>query len=64
MLLVGTSAFVYPAAGFPWQVKGRDGALIEINLYETGITSFCDVSIRGKAGEVLPRLLDFIKAKI
>jgi NAD-dependent deacetylase len=61
MLLVGTSASVYPAAGFPWQVKQRGGALIEAGPYETEITPFCDISLRGKAGEVLPRLVERIK---
>ena len=64
MLLVGTSAFVYPAAGFPQAVKRRGGALIEVDPYETGLTSFCDVSLRGKAGEIVPRLLDYIKIKL
>ena len=56
MLLVGTSAFIYPAAGFPLEVKGGGGALIEVDLYETGLTSSCDISLRGKAGEILPQL--------
>ena len=64
MLLVGTSAFVYPAAGFPQEVKRRGGALIEVDPYETGLTRFCDVSLRGKAGEMLPRLVDYIKVKL
>ena len=62
MLAVGTSAFVYPAAGFPQEVKQRGGALIEFDLYETALTPFCDVSIRGKAGETLPQLVGCIKA--
>ena len=64
MILVGTSAFVYPAAGFPQEVKRKGGVLVEVDLYETGHTPFCDVSLRGKAGEMLPRLLDYIKARL
>jgi len=64
MLSVGTSAFVYPAAGFPQEVKRKGGALVEIDPYETDLTPFCDVSIRGKAGEILPRLVDCIKTKL
>ncbi len=64
MLLVGTSAFVYPAAGFPQEVKRRGGALIEVDPYETGLTPVCNISLRGKAGEMLPRLLDCIKVKL
>ncbi len=62
MIVVGTSAFVYPAAGFPLEVKQNGGALIEINLYETELTPLCDLSLQGKAGEVLPHLVDCIKA--
>jgi len=61
MLTVGTSVFVYPAAGFPLEVKRRGGILIEINLYETEISDLCDVSLRGKAGEIIPALVDCVK---
>jgi NAD-dependent deacetylase len=61
MLTVGTSVFVYPAAGFPLGIKRKGGFLIEINLYETEMTSLCDVGLQGKAGEVMPELVDCIK---
>ena len=64
MLSVGTSAFVYPAAGFSQQVKRKGGVLIEVDLYETELTPLCDISLRGKAGEVLPLLVDSIKHKL
>jgi len=62
MLSVGTSAFVYPAAAFPQEVKQKGGILIEVNLYENTLTPLCDVSIRGKAGEIMPVLVEQIKA--
>jgi NAD-dependent protein deacetylase/lipoamidase len=61
MIAVGTSAYVYPAAGFPIEVKRRGGALIEVNLYESDLTSICDISLRGKATEVMMQLVDCIK---
>src|SRR4030042_1050678 len=64
MLSVGTSAFVYPAAGFPSMVKGNKGSLVEVDLYETGITYMCDISLRGKSGEILPQLVNSVKAKM
>ncbi len=64
MLLVGTSAFVYPAAGFPRQVREKEGVLIEVGPYETELTPFCNISLRSKAGEVLPRLVECIKVKL
>ncbi len=57
MLLVGTSATVYPAAGFPIEVHQRGGTLIEVNPYETELSSFCTVALRGPAAEVLPQLV-------
>jgi NAD-dependent deacetylase len=56
MLLVGTSAMVYPAAGFPTEVKARGGKLIELNPYDTPLTERCDVVLRAPAGESLPLL--------
>ncbi len=64
MLVVGTSAFVYPAAGFPLAVRQKGGILVEINLYETELTPLCGISLRGRAGEVLPQLVNYIKAHI
>ena len=64
MLTVGTSAFVYPAAGFPQTVVRRGGYLIEVGPYETELSGMCDVVIRGKSGEVLPELVNRIKAKM
>jgi NAD-dependent deacetylase len=64
MLSVGTSAFVYPAAGFPSIVKGKGGSLIEVDLYETGNTYMSDISLRGKSGEILPELVNSVKAKM
>jgi NAD-dependent deacetylase len=63
MLLVGTSGFVYPAAGFPQVVKRSGGPLVEVSLYETDLSYLCDVILRGKSGELLPLLVNEIKAK-
>lgn len=54
--VVGTSAIVYPAAGLP-AAAGRAGAfLVEVNPEPTPLSDLCDVTLRGPAGEVLPRL--------
>ena len=57
VLVAGTSATVYPAAGFAYEVKERGGKLIEVNLYESELTALCDVSLKGGAAEILPRLV-------
>jgi len=61
MLVIGTSALVYPAAGLPVKTKRNGGVLVEVNPRETQITDLCDISLRGKAGESLPRLVSNIK---
>jgi NAD-dependent deacetylase len=57
VIVAGTSATVYPAAGFALEVKERGGILIEVNLYDSEITQICDLSLRGGSAEVLPRLV-------
>jgi NAD-dependent deacetylase len=60
MMVIGTSATVYPAAWFPMQVRDRGGVLIEVNLYESELTPMCAVSLRGKAGDILPQLVQAV----
>ena len=52
--IIGTSALVYPAAGLAEIAKRAGAFLIEINPEETPMTGFCDETIRGRAGEILP----------
>ena len=40
MIVAGTSATVYPAAGFALEVQQRGGILIEVNLYECEMTQY------------------------
>ncbi len=61
MVVIGTSATVYPAAWFPMQVRESGGVLIEVNLYESELTSKCTVSLRGPAGEILPQLVQAVQ---
>ena len=60
VIVAGTSATVYPAAGFALEVKQRGGILIEVNLYESEITRICDLSLRGGSADVLPRLVSAV----
>ena len=55
-LTVGTSAVVYPAAGFVREAHARGAFTAEINLDETPASSVVHLSIRGRAEEVLPEL--------
>lgn len=56
MLVVGTSAVVQPAAGLASVAKQAGTFVIEVNLEPTPNSREVDVSLMGKAGEILPRL--------
>lgn len=53
-IVVGTSALVYPAAELPLIAKQSGATIIEINPEETQISEAADISLRGKAAEILP----------
>ena len=64
MLVAGTSATVYPAAQFPFEVRERGGDLIEVNLYPSELTAVSSHTVQGPAGEVLPRLAELVRARV
>jgi len=55
-LFAGTSAVVYPAAGLIQVAQAAGAKVVEVNLEETPYSGFVDVSLRGKAGVILPQL--------
>ncbi len=58
VLVIGTSAVVYPAAGIPLIAKQNKAVIIEFNMEETGLTSYgTDIFVKGKTGETLPELV-------
>src|SRR5581483_6436864 len=57
VLIIGTSAVVYPAAELPQIARANGARLIEVNPHDTPLTPFVDVALRGPAGETLPRLV-------
>lgn len=56
IFVVGTSAVVYPAAALPILTKNSGGLVIEVNLEATDVTSYADLSLFGRAGDILPAL--------
>ncbi len=57
LLVIGTSAVVYPAAGLASLAKSSGARVIEINPEETGLSAEVDCSLRGRSGEMLPLLI-------
>jgi NAD-dependent deacetylase len=58
-LVVGTSGIVQPAASLASEAKRAGATVIEVNLDETPNTGWVDIALLGKAGEILPRLLEW-----
>ncbi len=56
-LVAGTSAVVYPAAGLVPLARSAGAKVIEVNLEETPFSATVDCSLRGKSGDLLPRLI-------
>lgn len=62
--VVGTSAVVFPAAYIPQSAKRAGSYLVEVNIEATELTPFADYSIFGKAGEILPEIVSYVKTDL
>jgi NAD-dependent deacetylase len=56
-LVVGTSALVHPAAGLADLARRGGGAVIEVNVADTPLTSRSTVALRGPAAVIVPAIL-------
>ena len=62
LIVVGTSAQVYPAARLPILAHQNGAFIIEANIVETDFTqTVTNAFLQGPAGETLPKLLDHVK---
>jgi len=62
MLVVGTSGLVFPAASMPYTAAQNGAVVIEVNPEATDISRIANVYLRGPSGEMLPRLLEQLRA--
>ncbi|KAL4433458.1 hypothetical protein ABPG77_010311 [Micractinium sp. CCAP 211/92] len=53
-ITAGTSAVVYPAAGFAQSAAANGATVAEFNLEATPHASFCKFAFQGRAGDLLP----------
>jgi NAD-dependent deacetylase len=54
MFVIGTSAYVHPAASLPLLAAERGAKIIEVNPEPTPLSSSADFTFLAKAGEMLP----------
>jgi NAD-dependent deacetylase len=57
LLVIGTSAEVYPACGLIDLAKRGGAKIIIVNTQPSEASRLADVELIGKAGEILPDLL-------
>ena len=57
LLVVGTSAVVYPAASLIPLARKAKAKVIEVNLDATPMSGIVDAALRGPSGELLPQLV-------
>jgi NAD-dependent deacetylase len=60
MLVIGTSGKVQPAATFGLIAKRAGAFVVEVNRSKTPQSPFFDISFEGKAGEILPQLVEHL----
>ena len=60
LLVIGTSGLVYPAAGFAATAKQAGAFVAEINLDPTPQSGLVNVSLQGRAKEIVPLLLELV----
>jgi NAD-dependent deacetylase len=58
---VGTSSLVWPAAQIPEDTAMSSATVIQINPDKTSLDSIAHYNLRGKAGDILPRLVEAIR---
>ena len=54
LVVVGTSAVVYPAAGLVGIAADAGAKVVEVNPAESAVAALAEVALRGPAGELLP----------
>ena len=57
LLVVGTSAVVYPAAGLIGLAKSSGARIVLVNIQPSEASGVADVEVLGKAGDVVPRIV-------
>ncbi|HSL96285.1 MAG TPA: NAD-dependent deacylase [Thermoleophilia bacterium] len=64
MLVAGTSAIVYPAAGVPLIALQGGAVLIDVNPEPSALSHQATHFLQGRSGDVLPRLVTAVEATL
>lgn len=62
-LSIGTSGLVYPAASLPHEALAGGATVVEVNPEPTPLTSHVAYALQGRAGKVLPALVEALRGQ-
>ncbi len=62
-IVIGSSLVVYPAAYIPTYTTGAGATLAIVNLTDTPLDHEAEVVIHGKAGEIMPGVMDYVRSR-
>ncbi len=61
-LVIGTTGEIYPASLIPQMAKTKGAKIIEVNVSPSNYTNtITDIFLEGKAGEIMPQLIEEVK---
>jgi NAD-dependent deacetylase len=61
LVVIGSTLVIYPAAYMPMYAREAGARLAIVNLSETPLDRYATIVIRGKAGEVMPKVIEKVK---
>ncbi len=61
LLVIGTSAAVYPAAGLIDLARAKEKTILEINTERSQASPLCDMTLLGKSASLLPKLVQHME---
>lgn len=60
-MVIGTSGIVQPAASLASIAKSAGAFIVEINIERTPLSPLVDLNLKGRAGEILPAIVENLK---
>jgi len=60
-IVIGSTLVVYPSAYMPTYAREAGAKLAIVNLTPTPVDYYATVVIRGKAGEIMPRVMEKLR---
>lgn len=64
LIAIGTSSVVWPAAQLPNDAARVGATVIQVNPDQTAFDNIAHYNLRGKAGDILPKLLEAINTHV